>query len=66
LHKIIYIVCQAKNTATYGGRKLCFIGRTVGVDCKQMMEFVSKIEKDKPYEIGLSFLKNDITNIFDL
>ena len=38
-----------------------FIGRTLGVNCEQMMEFASKIEKDKPGEIGLPLLKNDIT-----
>jgi hypothetical protein len=38
-----------------------FIGRTIGVNCEQMMEFASKIEKDKPGEIGLPLLENYIT-----
>jgi len=63
LHKIIYIVCQVKNNAIYGGRKLCFIGRTIGVNCEQMMEFASKIEKGKPYKMDLPLLKNDIATI---
>ena len=39
-----------------------FIGRTIGVNCEQMMEFASKIKKGKPCEMDLPLLQNDITN----
>jgi len=45
LLKIIYIVCQVKNNAIYGGRIYVFIGKTIGVNSEQMMEFVSKNER---------------------
>jgi hypothetical protein len=38
-----------------------FIGRTVGVNCEQMMEFTPKNQKGKPCEKDLPLLKNDIT-----
>jgi len=40
-----------------------FIGRTVGVNCEQMMEFTPKNQKGKPCEKDLPLLKNDITTI---
>jgi len=48
LLKSIYIVCQVKNNAIYGGRIYVFIEKTIGANCEQMMEFVSKNKKDKP------------------
>ena len=38
-----------------------FIGRTIGVNCEQMMEFASKIEQGKPCEMDLPLMENDIT-----
>ena len=40
-----------------------FIGRFIGVDFEQMIEFVSNIEIGKPSKMDLSSLKNDITSI---
>ena len=53
--KIIYIVCQVKNNAIYGGRIYVFIGKTIGVNSEQMMEFASKIEKGKPSKKDLPY-----------
>ena len=39
-----------------------FIGRAIGVNCEQMMEFALKNQKVKPCQKDLPFLKNDITN----
>ena len=41
-----------------------FIGRTVGVNCEQMIEFASNFKKGKPCQMDLPFLKNDITRFF--
>jgi hypothetical protein len=41
-----------------------FIGRTIGVNCDQMMEFASKIKKGKPCEKDLPQLESDITRFF--
>jgi len=38
-----------------------FIGRTVGVNCEQMIEFASNFKKGKPCQMDLPFFKNDIT-----
>jgi hypothetical protein len=38
-----------------------FIGRTIGVNCEQRIEFAPKIKKNKPNEMDLPFLNNDIT-----
>ena len=44
-----------------------FIGRTIGVNCDQMMEFASKIKKDKPCEKDLPLLeKRYYTNLMDM
>jgi len=40
-----------------------YIGRTVGVNCEQMIEFASKIKKGKPCEMDLPFLET-ISHVF--
>ena len=41
-----------------------FIGRTIGVNCEQMMDFASKIKKANPRKKDFPLLKNDITRNF--
>jgi hypothetical protein len=43
----MYIVCQVKNVR-YIVVEAYFIGRTIGVNCEQMMEFTLKIKKANP------------------
>jgi hypothetical protein len=40
-----------------------FIGRTIGVNCEIMMEFVSNMKR-QTHEKGFALFKNDITTIF--
>jgi hypothetical protein len=41
-----------------------FIGRTIGVNCEQMMEFASKNQKGKPPTNGFALIEKRYHNNF--